>query len=138
MLAAALEKNSTLTSINLFGNKLEGKGAASLVAALQKNYALEALDFDCPQEMRDQKREQVNQSLARNAARYRQWRTSVMGWMWASKHLDVRLPRDVALMIGKMIWKSRTIYESPSLGGNTQGCNSGPRKRARIGDGVSL
>ena len=87
---------------------------ASLAAALEKNSAMEVLKFDCPDEMQ----EQVKQLLARNIARYQQWRSSVVGWMWASKYLHVRLPRDIALMIGKMIWKTRTIYESPSSGGD--------------------
>ena len=114
VLAAALEKNSTLTSIDLDGNNIGDDGAASLAAALEKNYALEVFVFACP----DAIKHQVNQSLARNIARYHQWRNSVMGWMWASKHLHVRLPRDVALMVGKMLWKTRTIYESPSIGGD--------------------
>ena len=112
MLAAALKKNSTLTSIDLRNNDIGDEGAASLAAALEKNYALEELHISCSDSMR----EQIDQLLACNAARYRQWRNSVMGWMWASKHLHVRLPRDVALMIGKMIWKTRTIYESASIG----------------------
>ena len=98
-LAAALEKNSTLTSLDLYDNEIGDVGAVSLTAALEKNYALEVLYCDCSHEMRDQ----VNQLLARNIARYEQWRNSVMGWMWASKYLQVRVPRDVALMIAKMI-----------------------------------
>ena len=107
--AAALEKNSTLTSINLVNNKIGDEGVAILAAALKKNYALEVLDFACPETIK----EQVKRLLARNVARYQQWRSSVMGWMWASRHLPVRLPRDVALMIGKMTWKTRTIYKNP-------------------------
>ena len=108
-LAAALQKNSTLTSMSLRGNDIGDEGVASLAAALEKNYALEVLDCNLPGTIK----EQVNQLLARNMARYRQWRRSVMGWMWASRHLHVRFPRDVALMIGKMIWKTRTIYKAP-------------------------
>jgi len=83
-------------------------------------------------------KEQVKRLLARNAARYRQWRSSVMGWMWASKHLHVRLPRDVALMIGRMIWKTRTIYESPSIGGAILASSPSSRERARTGDEAAL
>ena len=108
-LAAALEKNTTVTSLDLSENRIGDEGAASMAAALEKNYALEVLELACSKEMRDQ----VNQLLARNVARYQQWWSSVMGWMWASRHLPVRLPRDVALMIGKMIWKTRTIYKAP-------------------------
>ena len=97
-----------MTSINLVGNNIGGKGAASLAAAMEKNYALEALHFHFPDSMQ----EHIDQLLARNIARYPQWRNSVMGWMWASKNLHVRLPRDVALMIAKMIWKTRTMYKS--------------------------
>ena len=131
-LAAALEKNTTVTSINLVGNNIGGKGAASLAAAMEKNYALEALHFHFPDSMQ----KHIDQLLARNIARYRQWRNSVMGWMWASKHLHVRLPRDVALMIGKMIWKTRTIYKSASIGGDTQASSPGLRKRARVREKV--
>ena len=124
--AAALEKNSTLTSISLDGNNIGAEGAAILAAALEKNYAMEVLKFDCPDEMRDQ----VKRLLARNVARYHQWRNSVMCWMWASKHLHVRLPRDVALMIGTMIWKTRTIDKDRPIGGGTQASSSGPQRRA--------
>ena len=79
-------------------------------------------------------RVQSKRLLARNIARYHQWRTSVMGWMWASKHLHVRLPRDVALMIGKMIWNTRTIHKSPSLGGHTQASGPSPCYNARTED----
>ena len=103
-----------LTSLDLGWNDIGAEGAARLAAALEKNYALEVLEFACSKEMQ----EQVDQCLVRNIARYHQWRNSVMGWMWASKHLHVRLPRDIALMIGKMIWKTRTICESPSSGGD--------------------
>ena len=127
-LAAALEKNTTLTCLDLCENEIGTEGAARLTAALEKNYALEKLRFDFPYWMQVQ----VNRTLARNAARYQQWRNSVMGWMWASKHLHVRLPRDVALMIGMMIWKTRTIFESPSIGGDTQASSPGPRKRAHV------
>ena len=120
-LAAALEKNTTLESIQLCKNGIGLEGTRSLAAALEKNYALRT-------------QEQVDQLLARNIARYRQWRNSVMGWMWASKHLHVRLPRDVALMIGQLIWKTRTIYESSSIGGDTHASSPGPRKRPRTRD----
>ena len=102
-------------------------------AALEKNYALEKLRIFCSDSMR----EQVKQFLLRNAARYQQWRNSVMGWMWASKHLRMRLPRDVALMIGKMIWKTRTIYESPSNGGDPHASTFGPRERACMREKVT-
>ena len=105
-LAAFLEKNMTLTSIDLSSNEIEDGEAAIMVAALEKNYAPEVCYLDCPDEMQ----EQVDQYRVRNIARRQQWHDSVMGWMWASKHLLVRLPQDVALMIGKMIWKTRTIY----------------------------
>ena len=131
-LAAALETNSTLTSFHLRYNGIGDEGAARLAAALENNYALEELRFNFP----DLMQEQVHQLLARNVARYRQWQNSVMAWMWASKHLHVRLPWDVALMIGKMIWKTRTINESPSIGGDTHASSPGPRKRARVLDEV--
>ena len=129
-LAAALEKNSTLTSIILGCNNIGNVGAAHLAAALEKNYALEVLYLFCPVEMRDL----VEKLLVRNVARRRQWQSSVVGWMWASKHLQVHLPRDVALMIGKMIWKTRTIYKSSSFGGDTQASGPSPCKNARTED----
>ena len=125
-LAAALQGNTTLTSFDLSANTISAEGAASLGAALDKNCAL---NFD-------ELREQIDQFLARNIARYPQWRNSVMGWMWASKRLHVRLPRDVALMIAKMIWKTRTIYKSASIGGDTQASSPGLRKRARVREKV--
>merc|ERR1712000_81722 len=133
-LAAALEKNSTLKIIGLSANAIRDEGAVSLAAALEKNYAMLVLDCFSP----DTVEEQVKELLARNIARYPQWRSSVMGWMWASKRLHVRLPRDVALMIGKMIWKTRTIYESPSIGGDTLASSHSSRKRARTGDEAPL
>jgi len=45
----------------------------------------------------------VHLLLARNITCHRSWRSSVIGWMWASKHLHIWLPRDVALMIARMI-----------------------------------
>ena len=133
-LAAALEKNTTVTSLDLSENRIGDEGAASMAAALEKNYALEVLELACSKEMRDQ----VNQLLARNVARYQQWQNSVMGWMWASKHLHVHLPRDVALMIGKMIWKTRTIFESPSIGGDILASSHSPFKRICQRDKDSL
>ena len=123
-LAAALQGNTTMTSFDLSANTIRAEGAVSLAAALDKNCAL---NFD-------ELREQIDQFLARNIARYPQWRNSVMGWMWASKNLHVRLTRDVALMIGQMIWKTWTIYESASIGGNTQASSRGPSKGACVQD----
>ena len=44
-MAAALEKNSTLTSIDLRANDIGVEGAASLAAALEKNSTLTSLDL---------------------------------------------------------------------------------------------
>ena len=122
ILAAALETNLTLTSVTLTFDNIRDEGAASMATALEKNYALEVMQFDCPPRMQDE----VNHSLARNIARYRQWRSSVMCWMWASNHLHERLPRDIVRIIGKMIWKSRTSYESPSIGGGRLASSTDP------------
>ena len=104
-----------------------------MAAALPKNYALHVLELNRFQEMRD-----LKQLLARNVALHQLWRNSVMGWMWASKHLHVRLPRDVALMIGKMIWVTRTVYESPSMGGFALAYSHGSRKKVRTQDASVL
>ena len=120
-LAAVLEKNSTVTSIDLRENVFADKGAASLAAALERNFALKVLKFTCP----DYIQEQVDWLLARNMVRYHQWQSSVMGWMWASKYLCVHLPQDVVLMIGKEIWKTRAIYESPLIDGKAQASSLG-------------
>merc|ERR1712118_130916 len=44
--AAALEKNSTVTSLDLGGNTIGDKGAESIVAALEQNRTVTAVDLN--------------------------------------------------------------------------------------------
>ena len=47
-LAAALKKNSTVTSLNLFGNRIVSQGAERLAAALEQNSTVASLDPSVP------------------------------------------------------------------------------------------